>query len=132
MSSNRKNSDIKPPAKTDAAATTVSNRDAIDMFLTDVRSHPAVQTGGARGRLLFAMDATMSRQPTWDRALQIQAQMFQETARIGGLDVQLAFFRGFGECKTSPWVSDPKALAELMTRVGCRGGYTQIRKVMAQ
>jgi hypothetical protein len=131
MSTNRKNFDSKPPAKTDVPATTVSNRDAIDMFLTDVRSRPAVQTGGARGRLLFAMDATMSRQPTWDRALQIQAQMFQETARIGGLDVQLVYFRGFGECRSSKWVSDPTSLAALMTKVGCRGGYTQIGKIMS-
>jgi len=131
MSSNRKNSDIKTPARTDAPASTVSNRNAIDSFLADVRSRPAVQTGGARGRLLFAMDATMSRQPTWDRALQIQAEMFQETARIGGLDVQLAYFRGFGECRSSKWVSDPTSLAALMTKVGCRGGYTQIGKIMS-
>jgi hypothetical protein len=89
------------------------------------------QTGGVRGRLLFAMDATMSRQPTWDRALQLQSEMFHETARIGGLDVQLVYFRGFGECRSSKWVSEPAALAELMTKVSCRGGYTQIRKVLA-
>jgi hypothetical protein len=77
------------------------------------------------------MDATMSRQPTWDRALQLQAEMFRETARIGGLDVQLVYFRGFGECQSSKWVSDPTALAALMTKVGCRGGYTQIGKVLA-
>jgi hypothetical protein len=125
-----KKSEIKPPvAATEGGA--VSGSADVDAFLADVRSRPVSSREGPRGRLLFAMDATMSRQPTWDRALQLQAEMFRETARIGGLDVQLAFFRGFGECKTSPWVSDPKALAELMTRVGCRGGYTQIRKVMA-
>jgi hypothetical protein len=73
----------------------------------------------------------MSREPTWDRALQIQAEMFLETARIGGLDVQLVYFRGFGECRSSKWVSDPTSLAALMTKVGCRGGYTQIGKVMS-
>jgi hypothetical protein len=131
MSNNRKKSDIQAPARTDAPAAAVSNRDAVDTFLADVRSRPAVQTGGVRGRLLFAMDATMSREPTWDRALQIQAEMFLETARIGGLDVQLVYFRGFGECRSSKWVSDPTSLAALMTKVGCRGGYTQIGKVMS-
>src|SRR5215210_887687 len=131
MSSNRKNSEIKAPARTDAPASTVSNRNAIDSFLADVRSRPAVQTGGARGRLLFAMDATMSRQPTWDRALRIQAEMFRETSRIGGLDVQLIYFRGFGECRASKWVSEPEALGRLMTGIQCRGGDTQVGKVLA-
>jgi hypothetical protein len=92
---------------------------------------PAAKAGAERGRLIFAMDATMSRQPTWDRALQIQAEMFAETAKVGGLDVQLVYFRGFGECRASKWVSDPAALGRLMTAMECRGGHTQIGKVLA-
>ena len=103
----------------------------IDAFLADVKSRAATASAGDRGRLLFAMDATMSRQPTWDRALAIQAEMFRETARIGGLDVQLIYFRGFGECRASKWVSNPNALARLMTGIDCRGGNTQIGKVLA-
>jgi hypothetical protein len=86
---------------------------------------------GGRGRLIFAMDATMSRQPTWDRALSIQSQMFTETGRIGGLDVQLVYFRGFNECRASKWVSEPEQLAKLMTTVECRGGNTQIGRTLA-
>jgi hypothetical protein len=86
---------------------------------------------GRGGRLIFAMDATMSRQPTWDMALALQADMFHAVAVIGGLDVQLVYFRGAGECRASKWVSDPDALASLMTRVACAGGYTQIRKVLS-
>jgi len=89
------------------------------------------RTGTGRGRLLFAMDATMSRQPTWDMALALQADMFHAVKAIGGLDVQLVYFRGAGECKASKWVSDPDALAALMTRVTCAGGYTQIGKVLS-
>jgi hypothetical protein len=84
-----------------------------------------------RGRLMFAMDATMSRQPTWDMALALQADMFRAVKAIGGLDVQLVFFRGAGECRASRWVSDPEALAALMTRVSCAGGTTQIGKVLS-
>jgi hypothetical protein len=91
----------------------------------------APRTGSGRGRLVFAMDATMSRQPTWDMALALQADMFQAVKAVGGLDVQLVFFRGAGECRSSRWVSDPDALAALMTRVTCAGGYTQIRKVLS-
>ena len=49
---------------------------------------------GQRGRLIFALDATMSRQPLWDTACRLQADMFDEAAGIGGLDVQLAYYRG--------------------------------------
>ena len=90
---------------------------------------PRTTTG--RGRLVFAMDATMSRQPTWDMALALQADMFRAVKAVGGLDVQLVFFRGAGECRASKWVSDPDALAALMTQVNCAGGYTQIRKVLS-
>jgi hypothetical protein len=91
---------------------------------------PPQTAGSGRGRLIFAMDATMSRQPTWDRALRIQAEMFHETQRIGGLDVQLVYFRGLGECRASKWVSEPDALARLMTGIECRSGMTQIGKVL--
>ena len=89
------------------------------------------RTAVGRGRLIFAMDATMSRQPTWDMALALQADMFREVKSIGGLDVQLVYFRGAGECRSSKWVSDPDALAALMTQVHCAGGYTQIGKVLS-
>jgi hypothetical protein len=84
-----------------------------------------------RGRLIFAMDATMSRAPTWDMALALQADMFSAVKEVGGLDVQLVYFRGMGECRASKWVSDPAALARLMTSVSCHGGLTQIGKVLA-
>jgi hypothetical protein len=87
--------------------------------------------GTARGRLVFAMDATMSRQPTWDMALGLQAQMFDCVKAVGGLDVQLVYFRGAGECRSSKWVSDPAALARLMTQVDCRGGFTQLGRVLS-
>ncbi len=87
--------------------------------------------GDARGRLIFAMDATMSRAPTWDMALKLQGDMFSAVKEVGGLDVQLVYFRGMGECRASKWVSDPAALARLMTSVSCHGGLTQIGKVLA-
>jgi hypothetical protein len=91
----------------------------------------APATAGERGRLVFAMDATMSRQPTWDLALGTQAEMFHAVKEVGGLDVQLVYFRGAGECRASRWVADPDALSRLMTTVQCRGGYTQIGKVLS-
>lgn len=72
----------------------------------------------------------MSRQPTWDMAQSIQGRMFEETAALGGLDVQLVFFRGFGECRASHFVSGGQGLAALMAKIACRGGRTQIAKVL--
>ena len=48
----------------------------------------------------------MSRQPSWDRALSLQAEMFLEAGKTGGLDVQLVYFRGFNECRASRWVQN--------------------------
>jgi hypothetical protein len=73
----------------------------------------------------------MSRQPLWDTACRLQADMFRETAAIGGLDVQLVYFRGIAECRASGWVSDARQLAGLMERIDCRGGQTQIGRVLA-
>jgi hypothetical protein len=108
-----------------------SSRAEVDAFLEHLQSIAPVQSTGGRGRLIFAMDATMSRQPTWDLALGLQADMFRAVKEVGGLDVQLVYFRGYGETRASKWVSDPEALARLMTRVSCQGGYTQIRKVLS-
>jgi hypothetical protein len=102
----------------------------IERFLAELKASPALAASGTRGRLMFALDATFSRQPTWDLAQALQAEMFREVARLGGLDVQLVYFRGFGECKAGRWVSDAAGLARLMSRIDCRGGRTQIGKVL--
>ncbi|HXG78744.1 MAG TPA: VWA domain-containing protein [Methyloceanibacter sp.] len=121
----------KAPAKTEKGEMVEerSSRAEIDAFLKQVRTlKPA---GAGRGRLIFAMDATMSRQPSWDLALELQADMFNAVKAVGGLDVQLVYFRGFNECQASKWVGDTEALARLMRKVNCEGGFTQIRKVLA-
>jgi hypothetical protein len=106
-----------------------SSNAEVDAFLDQVRTLAPAASG--RGRLLFAMDATMSRQPTWDLALSLQGDMFRAVKEVGGLDIQLLYFRGFNECQASHWVGDPDALARLMRQVHCEGGHTQIRKVLS-
>ena len=108
-----------------------SARTEIDAFLAQVKALGPAGAAGVRGRLIFALDATMSRQPTWDTACRLQAEMFREAASIGGLDIQLLYYRGFGECRASKWVSQTERLADLMSRIDCRGGQTQIGKVLA-
>lgn len=103
----------------------------VESFLEQIRNTPApAQPPGGRGRLIFALDATASREPSWDRACEVQGQMFLEADRLGGLDVQLVFYRGFHECKASRWVGKARDLVGLMTRVRCRAGQTQIRRIL--
>jgi hypothetical protein len=114
-----------------AATPAATSRAEIDAFLSNVNALRPAATDGQHGRLIFALDATMSRQPTWDQACRLQADMFREAAAVGGLDIQLVYYRGLGECRASPWVAGPDRLGSLMSRIDCRGGHTQIGKVLA-
>ena len=113
-------------------ATTKPKRDAgseIDAFVQRSRALKAATTKQqGHGRLIFALDATASRQPTWDLACQLQGEMFHEVA---SLTIQLVFYRGLGECRASAWVSNAERLANLMSGIVCRAGATQIGKVLA-
>jgi len=119
------------PAESREPAAAGSSRAEIDAFLKQVKSLGPAASAGQRGRLIFGLDATMSRQPMWDAACRLQGDMFRETAEIGGLDVQLVYYRGLGECRSSRFVSDARELGALMEKIDCRGGQTQIRKVLA-
>jgi hypothetical protein len=114
-----------------APAPAATSRAEIDAFLDHVNALGPSTSAGPRGRLIFALDATMSRQPTWDTACRLQADMFGEAAAVGGLDIQLVYYRGLAECRATPWVAEPKRLGALMSRIDCRGGHTQIGKILA-
>ncbi|MDA0229593.1 MAG: VWA domain-containing protein [Proteobacteria bacterium] len=102
----------------------------IDRFLAKVATTPAPVSGQGKGRLLFAMDATASREPSWDHACQIQGEMFDSTAALGGLSVQLIYYRGLSEFRATKWLDNSRALVRHMSAVNCLGGHTQIRKVL--
>ncbi len=113
-----------------------SERKAIDApgdvnaFLRQVAATPRTGPAGARGRLIFAMDATASREPTWDQAARIQSSMFADTQALGGIEVQLCYYRGFRECEHSDWIADSETLLARMSRVFCAAGLTQIGRVL--
>jgi hypothetical protein len=123
----RKRSDLAPASGAEPPGPAPSGRSELAAFLAAAKARAP---GGGRGRLLFALDATMSRQPTWDLACQLQAEMFDAAARAGGLDVQLVYYRGHGEARASRWVSDAAGLTKLMTGIACHGGFTQIERVL--
>jgi len=104
---------------------------AVAAFLSKVASMPAVRpASGKPGRLVFAIDATASRQPTWDRACQLQGEMFTAVRDVGGLAVSLAYYRGFGEFAATPFLTNAGDLARRMTGVSCLGGQTQILRTL--
>lgn len=104
---------------------------AVADFLKKVESLPQVRpASGRRGRLLFAIDATASRQPTWDRACRLQGEMFLATKDLGGLAVSLCYYRGFMEMAATPFLTDAEDLARRMSAVQCLGGQTQILRVL--
>jgi hypothetical protein len=124
----------------DQAAGT-NNRSTGDGVSIMITATPAIPTSAhlddffsrvdpVRGRLIFALDATASRQPTWDTAAHLQAQMFATAGTIANLDVQLVYFRGHSELHSTAWLSDAKELAAIMLRVTCAAGHTQIKKVL--
>src|SRR6202008_529951 len=121
--------DRSPTDHSRAPAATATRAES-DAFLARVKGLAPTAEPGRRGRLIFALDATMSRQPMWDTACRLQADMFREAAAIGGLDVQLVYYRGLGECRASRWVSQAERLAALMERIDCRGGHNPIGKII--
>ncbi|MCO5072879.1 MAG: VWA domain-containing protein [Rhizobiaceae bacterium] len=122
-------SEKRSVTKTSAQDATPARSSAreVEAFLRQAKA--VVQQGDA-ARMILALDATMSRQPTWDLACQLQGQMFDAVGRSGALNVQLVYFRGFGECRASRFVSDTDALKQLMTRIDCRAGHTQVGKIL--
>lgn len=128
MSSDRNNRAPAPTEQAKSGAPAAASRAEIDAFLNRVST---LAPAAGRGRLIFGLDATMSRQPTWDQACRLQADMFREAAAVGGLAIQLIYYRGLAECRASSWVAEPERLGNLMSRIDCRGGHTQIGKVLA-
>jgi hypothetical protein len=82
-----------------------------------------------RGRLIFAVDATASREKSWTVARELQAQMFRAAAPIGQLNLQLVFYRG-ESCPASKWTTSGEHLAHLMRAIECEAGETQIERVL--
>ena len=82
------------------------------------------------GRLLFAMDATASREQTWDMACQIQADMFMSTQDIGNLEISLCYFRGYHEFHVFDWSGNAAKLRDQMLEVRCLAGHTQIKRTL--
>lgn len=126
----------KPPTKSASKPTsklsTSNSSDEINHFLDAVKSTPVATAAepGQAGQLIFALDATASRQATWDQASSLQADMFTKTQGLSALQLQLVYFRGYDECRASPWLDNSQSLLRMMNKISCVAGRTQIARVL--
>ncbi len=102
---------------------------AVAAFLDRLAAMPAARPA-RRGRLLFAVDATASRQPSWDQACHLQAEMFHAAEGLGGLAVQLCYWRGHMEFAATPFLEDAAELARRMAGVNVLAGRTQVMRCL--
>jgi hypothetical protein len=107
-----------------------SNAQDIQAFIGKVKNAPLVN-GVDKGRLIFAMDATASREHCWDMASQQHAAMFTEADKVSALSVQLCYYRGMGEFTALPWTRGADEIKQALLSVRCLAGQTQIAKVLA-
>ena len=114
----------------DKTVTTRPTSHSVAAFLKQAAQVPARVSGSNNGRLIFAMDATASRGPTWMQAMGIQTEMFQEAASVGGLDVQLVYYRGLMDFGASPWINNAERVIGLMRGVEVISGHTQIERLL--
>jgi hypothetical protein len=102
---------------------------AVTEFLAVVKRLPVKPDRGT-ARLVFALDATASREATWDQACSLHGEMFEEASASGNLAVQLCYYRGLGEFHASNWVEESEALLGHMVSTRCAAGRTQIGKLL--
>ena len=105
----------------------VSNENDVRAFLTKVAT---MRKSGGEARLIFSVEATASRQATWDVASQLQTEMFFSTQTLSRLNVQLCYFRGFGEFFSSNWQGNPEEIARIMSGIHCEAGITQLERLL--
>ena len=103
---------------------------AVKAFLNDADQYLPEKRDQNPARLIFALDATASREQAWDHACEIQTDMFSAVHEIDSLAVQVCYYRGFRQFHHSQWSTKAKPLQDFMADVHCQGGHTQIEKVL--
>lgn len=107
----------------------LSSAKELEKFI-DLAHSLAPNNSSVQGRVIFALDATASRQATWDHACHLQNKMFQATGEVDNLALKLCYFRGFQEFQSSEWLTQARQLQEIMAQVHCVAGHTQITQVL--
>jgi len=139
----KSNSSSVPVSKQDKKKKKLSNLSSkVDNLMKNVgvnekTSTPTIYSrspkpsGKSDGRLVFIIDATASREHSWQAAQEIQIQMFEAARQFGNLHVRLMFFGG-DYFEDTGWTDDPNYLKQKMAPVQCIGGYTQYLKAFTK
>jgi len=98
------------------------------LYPTPSRAAVEPRVAGKRGKLLFAIDATASREPAWEAAKQLTDSFFD--AVPGMIDIGLAAYGGNRVHTFTPYVADARRLRRLASGISCRAGYTQLLPIL--
>jgi hypothetical protein len=90
---------------------------------------PADIGAPSRPRLVFAVDATASREPAWAAARQVTDALVK--ALPGELDVALAVHGGSRVHTFTAFTSDARTLRDLAAGVDCHAGMTRLLPILA-
>jgi hypothetical protein len=92
-------------------------------------AEPPVDTSApSRPRLVFAVDATASREPAWAAARQVTDALVK--ALPGELDVALAIHGGSRVHTFTAFTNDARTLRDLAAGVGCHAGMTRLLPIL--
>ncbi len=126
------------PSELSQQSTQLPSNRQVDAFLKkaeQTRAVASVREKQPAGRLIFALDATASREATWDQASQLQADMFLAVQNLDSgqhqLAVQLCYFKGYAGFYKTDWFRESAPLLKVMGKMRCEAGITKIERVLS-
>ena len=114
--------------KVKSGQTSISKSSDVQNFLSEVAATPS---SAGNAHMIFALDATASRESTWSVARQLHTEMYLSARSLGGMNLQLCYFRGFAEFFSSRRESNADEIVRTMAEISCEAGATQIERVLA-
>ena len=142
MSDSSKNNGARLPARAGKSPSSAKTSKALERIRAATPAKPLATglrradllataiTPQQRPRLVFAFDATASREPAWDAARQVTDALF--SALPGQLDVALAVHGGGLVHTFTEFSSDARVFRDQAAAVTCRAGSTALISVMEQ
>jgi hypothetical protein len=117
-------------ARLKTMVTTAVSPAAASLLSTLGHTRPQVETTTpARPRLIFAVDATASREPAWAAARQVTDALVK--ALPGELDVALAVHGGSRVHTFTEFTSQPATLRDRAAGVACQAGVTRLLPILS-
>src|SRR5271165_2696119 len=116
--------------RTAATAVTAAASTAAALLSAQERVEPPTETAApSRPRLVFAVDATASREPAWAAARRVTDALVK--ALPGELDVALAVHGGSRVHTFTAFTNDARTLRDRAAGVSCQAGMTRLLPILA-